>query len=88
MAGNKLAIFMLVIFRRFKPMAIINRPPEAVISAITSSDKNPDMLSASKAMKPWYKKTGIAENATPAPKLDVKAIDEVPSSNDLAYKIS
>lgn len=76
--------FILFISKIFIPMAIINIPPTADISSITSGVKKFFKDEANMVIMPWYNNTGIAEKATPTPKVEANIIEDIPSNMDLA----
>ncbi len=87
MAGSMLPIFNFIISRRLNPMAMINRPPVTDIWLTTSGVRNCFMKDAATVMKPWYTKTDIEDNRTPAPRVEAKTTEAIPSSADFAKSV-
>ena len=88
MAGNIFPIFIFLTFKRFIPMASISKPPTADISLIIATVIKSLIEFAIRLILPWYIRTGSAEKATPIPILEANIMAEIPSSIDLAKRVS
>ena len=84
MDGNKLEIFILVMFRILKLKPTISKLPTADILLIATSLNILDNKLAPKVIIPWYIKTLIEDKITPIPKLDENIIELIPSKIDFA----
>ena len=69
------------------PIAIIRIPPVALTSLIISGVITFCIQEASKVIEPWYKPTGNAERATPAPMFAANIIERIQSRVAYAKRI-
>ena len=67
-----------------KPMAMISRPPVAVSSFSTSGHIRNASFAPRSVSAPCRTRTVRAAKLTPIPRLEAKATDATPSSNDFA----
>jgi len=67
---------------------MISIPPTEDISLITSGVSISFMEFDKRVIVPWYRNTGIAENATPIPSVDENIIADIPSNIDFANNVS
>ena len=78
-AGNKFATLILVIFKRFNPIAKISNEPTEDISVIIVSVKKADTNCAESVSAPSYTSSTTPEKKQPKPKLAVIIKTDTPS---------
>ena len=87
-----IAMFVITLifvrFSMFRARAAISSEPTQVISAMTASPSRGERKEASREMLPWYKNNAAAEKATPMPREEAKTMELMPSSRDLAWRVS